>query len=409
MKSLGNNTFRTEEGRFYGRFTINGRRTFRRLASINLRAAREEIQHLQSEHNRSRMGLCTDPLTRTVTLGDLMDRWERAGCPDVRERRPRSGRALEIALRHLRVLRPVFGGMAPGAVRVQDCDRYHDLRIGAVREDRHQAGHRTVELELQTLSNVLTWSVRGGIIPVNPVRHDRPVYQSSRDVRHCTSAMVQTDEDFHRIADALFESRTPALGWQWFLEGLTGCRTCEILGLRWGAGRGEPGYMDDTSLWVHREKHGIFPYVLLDVTPGFSPLRDLVGALRVWHDREYPESPWWLPGDKPGEHLFPTALTLALTRISRRLGLGRLTSHGLRAWHVRVLRSLGVDDSEIAKRLGQRSGVRLVETTYGLPEPGWFGARRADFLPEGRVPAWAAWAPASGEAERVRFPGAVGM
>ena len=409
MKSLGNNTFRTEDGRYYGRFTIAGRRTYRRLASINLRAAREEIQHLQSEHRRSAMGLCADPLTRSLTVGGLMDRYAGAGCPDVRRRRARTGAALGIERRNLDHLRPTFGPLVPAAVRIADCDRYHDIRSAQTRAlfpgNPHRTGGRMVEVELTTLASVFAWAARAGLIPSNPLAGGRPRYSHSDQVRHCTACMVQTDEALHQVADRLLEnplSRT--LGWQLLVEGLTGCRTREILGLRWGAERGQPGFVDDHSLWIQREKHGIFPHVLLDVVPGVSPLRDLLAALRIWHDAEHPGSPWWFPGRWDAQPVAAPALTHALHRIEVELGMGTMTSHGLRAYHVRVLRSLGVDDSEISKRLGHRSGVRLVEQTYGVPEPGWFGGRRLDFLPADRAPAWSPWT----RAEVIAFPAAGG-
>ncbi len=59
--------------------------------------------------------------------------------------------------------------------------------------------------------------------------------------------------------------------------------------------------------------------------------------------------------------------------------------------HVRVLRSQGIDNREIAKRLGQRSDVGLVERVYGRSKPGCFGARKLDFLPESGPPSWSPW------------------
>jgi hypothetical protein len=55
--------------------------------------------------------------------------------------------------------------------------------------------------------------------------------------------------------------------------------------------------------------------------------------------------------------------------------------------NVRVARSQGISDSEIAIRLGQGSGVALVEKTYGTAEPGWIGSKKLDWIPKGEA-AW---------------------
>lgn len=68
---------------------------------------------------------------------------------------------------------------------------------------------------------------------------------------------------------------------------------------------------------------------------------------------------------------------------------------------MRCLRSLGVDDSEISKRLGHRSGVALVERTYGESEPGWFARRELDFMPSDGRPAWSPWLPRTNKATGV--------
>ena len=39
-------------------------------------------------------------------------------------------------------------------------------------------------------------------------------------------------------------------------------------------------------------------------------------------------------------------------------------------------------DTEIAIRLGQSSGVTLIQSTYGVAEPNWIGSMKQDWLPE---------------------------
>ena len=131
-------------------------------------------------------------------------------------------------------------------------------------------------------------------------------------------------------------------------------------------------------------------------------MRECLAALCNWHDTRYhgrTANDWYLPGRDPKQPTAVCSLTQALRRACRALQLPHMVSHGLRAYYVRVLRAQEIDDSEISKRLGQRSGVGLVERVYGLAEPGWFGSKALDWLPAktgqpGDVPvAWAKWLP----------------
>jgi integrase len=394
MKPLGQCLYK-HNGRLYGEFRIFGRRTKRRLQAIAVRAGREEIARKKSDHARARMRLCPDPFAPPVTIASLIRGYRDAGCPD-RKRQPRSGVALNACLHNLETLTAFWGSMQPEEITMGACDRYHDARVGQVTRG---AGHRTVEIELCTLSNLLTWAARADYCRFNPLAAGRPSYRVAGDVRHCNAVMPESDDELHMLANHIMEDpRGEVLGWQLLLEALTGCRTSEILRLRWDAikvgAAGQPGYQDETSLYVKRSKHGIFPYILKDASPQNSALREVLLALRAWHDDRFPTSPWYLPGRSPQEPVDQHSLGHALARACPLLDLPHRTSHGLRAFHVRALRSLGIDDSEIAKRLGQRSGVGLVERVYGRSEPGWFGSGKIDFRPDpaGDIPcAWVKW------------------
>jgi len=120
------------------------------------------------------MGLCADPLTRSLTVGGLMDRYAGAGCPDVRRRRARTGAALGIERRNLDHLRPTFGPLVPAAVRIADCDRYHDIRSAQTRAlfpgNPHRTGGRMVEVELTTPGQRVRLGGAGRPNPVQPAR-----------------------------------------------------------------------------------------------------------------------------------------------------------------------------------------------------------------------------------------------
>jgi integrase len=390
MTYRGDNVAQTAAG-FVGRFQFDGRWTWRKLASITLRSAKEERAKLQADHERAAIGLAEDPFKRRQTVADIVDTYLRVGCPD-RYRRART-KLGEVPTQLARV-KECLGAIRAEELTAADCNRYHDWRVTRVRRGD---GHRTVEIELAQLSGALRWAAGSGLIVGNPLAQGRPTYTAAGDVRHCTATMPASDDELHAIATFLIsDPYSESAGWQLLLEALTGCRTSEVLALRWDASPGRPGQVTEQFLFVDRAKKGehassLFPYVLLDQSPGVSPLRDLLQAMRRWHDQRFPSSPWFLPGRSIEAPSDPGRLTHALKRATAALGLPHRTSHGLRAFYVRTARSLGLPDHEIAMRLGHRSGVQLIERTYGVPEPGWFGQRKQDWRPETVPCAWAKW------------------
>lgn len=387
-QSLGNNLWRQSNGRLYGRFEIHGRRTWRKLASITVKDARAEYLLLQTQHERAQMGLCEDPFADGVQFSALAAQFEAAGFPS--SRRTSGGAAVAA---HVAQLKAFYGTKRLHEIDVVSRNEYHAWRVKRVTRG---AGHRAAELELSTLNTMLRWAashIRGARVDLSTLVSPR--FRTS--VRHCTEVMIRSDEELHLIANHLLgDPRTETCAWQLLFEALTGCRSGEILELRMDAAIDQPGHVSDATLAIRREKGGTFPWILLDVIPGHSPLRDLISAHRRWHATRWPTSPWYFPGRSGSEHSDASRLAHALPVAAKTLGLPHRTAHGLRAYYVSTLRSLGIDDSEVSKRLGHRSGVGLVERTYGEPRPGWYGCRAQDFLPavggDNPVPiAWAGW------------------
>lgn len=370
---------------------IAGRWTWRKLSATTVTRAKIELAALRTRVAEAKVGIALDPYTEQNTINALAKMWLDTNCQD-RNGQGRTGKALKNEQGRLVVLLKYFADKNARSLNPEDCMDYQVWRLKH-RTTKHTSLARSVDLELVTLSNLLSWAAKNTRktgLTFNPIANGRPKFQQSQNVKHCTSSSPQTDEQIHQLAAHLFsDSKSQALGWQLLLEALTGCRTSEILLCRMDATQPrQAGYCDDSALHIHRLKKGIEPWVLFDVIPGHNPLLQCMNAFKQWHRARYKSSPWFIPGRDPSKPAKSTSLTHAIYRACKELGLPRFNSHGLRAYHVRVLRSLRVDDSEIAKRLGQRSGVALVEKVYGVSEPGWFGSKRADFLPETGRPAW---------------------
>lgn len=371
---------------------LNGSKypTKRKLTATTITKAIEEVAALKVRAREATLGLANDPYEKPRGIGDLSQRWVKAGCPG-RDGRERTGNSLDEQKGFLKRLLPFWKHRQVPGVTPKTCREYHAWRTR--RNKKQFRLGRTVDREIDTVRNVLDWAVDEEIIDFNPLakvkRFDNP-----KLVRHCTKVMPRSDEEFHLVAKLLLDmDRSRPMGWQCLLEGLTGARTSEILACRTDAeAPRKPGYYDAHALHVHRCKDGIEPWALLQAAPGHDPLRACLSAFLNWHHIRYPHSPWFIPGIDPQQRAGRHSLTHALHRACDELGIPLITSHGLRAYNVHTLRSLGIPDNEIAIRLGHRSTAQ-VENTYGKCEPGWFGSKKQDFLPEGFSPAWTLWVP----------------
>jgi len=253
------------------------------------------------------------------------------------------------------------------------------------------AGARTTDLELNTLSNALGMARRAGKIDANPIE-GRMHYHSSTSARHCRDLAPKDADELHEIAAALFgDRRSEVLGWQVLFEGLTGLRTNEALGLRMGARSDEPGGLteDGGSLCVRRSKKSGRDNPYVQVHDG---LKQVLEAHKAWHTQRYPLSPWCFPGrdQDGGKPADKSALTKALDRLfDQKVLKKKFTSHGLRAFCVRVRRSNGASDAQIAWEINHVGGVGTLEKVHGSAPPHWVDGKgpKLSWMPKGD-PAW---------------------
>lgn len=370
-------------GHFYERPKVNGKWTYRKLSGRTLKLAKEELAAKRTDQARAVQGLAKDPYApKAKTVGELCAEYQNAGCPD-RQHHPRAGLALEAETTNIVRLLPFWGMRLPEKVTVRDCAKYFYIRKKQVGKG---TGGRTVDMELGTLNNVLTWAVTLGKSNSNPLANGRPRFRNTKTIKHCRDFMPVDGDELHALAAHFFEDpRSEVLGWQLLLEAMTGCRTSEVLKLRWDAKhRGEAGFIEGDWLWLNRAKGGVKPFA--HVHPA---LRDCVGALRLWRERRFPRSPWWLPSPKvDNQPIDRGSLTHALKLAGKLIAKAHRTSHGLRAYYVTVRRSQGISDAQIADEIGDKSGASIIVSTYGSVPPNWRGAPGLSWLPKGE-PAWA--------------------
>ena len=292
--------YKDTKGRFYERPRLHGKATWHRLYSLTLTDARKELATKRADHHRAPLGLARDPYRPQPKVAALLDAYLSAGCPTPRglARAPRT--ALDEA-RRLDTLRQHFG-----TLNVPDLTFERAKAFGT-----QLNAPRSADLHLYTLRNAFRFAVQHGRLDRNPLE-SFPRFRSPREVKHCRGAAPTAADEFHQVATFLLQRQvTEPLAWQWLLQGLTGCRTSEILALQMHADSDQtPGFIEDDWLWLKRSKGGVNPFAL--ITP---QLRDAIAAHHAWHEQRYPKHPHWIPHriDRQA-HADPNALNHALKR-----------------------------------------------------------------------------------------------
>ena len=317
-------------------------------------------------------------------LDVAFDIYEAENYPD-KYLRARPELMLASEKRHCKTLRPFWGRVRADQVTDPKSDEFHDLRVAEIGNER---GDREVELELNTLGNVIRHGKRRGVLPSTVPQPKFPVYCPAASVVHCRKFMPYDADELNRVAGFLYQKKKSAfLGFQADFEGRTGLRSIEAVKLRVDAAPYEPGWISEegTRLYVRRAKgqENERPFVLID-----DFLRELLDAMKRYRELHYPHSPWYFPSYANAmKHVGKCSLTRALARLAKKGLCRKLTSHGLRAFYVTVRRSHGIFDAQIAYEIGHTSGGRTIADVYGKAPASWDGGAPLSFMPKA-APAW---------------------
>ena len=377
----------SKTGTYLRRVQSGGRNTYESLGTAKKPQALKTMQDVQLGEVAVQHGLTIPAARKPVTVRVVIERYRDDGFPDQRGVKRAAGPHLRAEQDAVATLLEYFQTHHAHQITQNDLDAYHDWRLRAVRKG---TGHRSTDLELNTLNNAMKWAVRKQLLKSNPVA-ERVRYYSPTQARHCKDVAPISADDLHTTARLLFaDRRSESLGWQALFEALTGLRTGEALALRMDAAPNEPGWLteDGGSLCVRRSKKAGRENPFVEVHDG---LKVLLVAHRAWHQGRHASSPWFFPGRDSQSKLTTCALTHGLTRLYREQAIARkLTSHGLRAFYVLVRRSNGILDTQIAWEVNHIGGVGTLEKSYGGVPQHWRDGKspRLSWLPQGPL-AWA--------------------
>jgi integrase len=377
-----------EDGVYFLRKRGNGIDTDVSLDTTRKSKAVEARDAYLASRVASKVGIAFEPndRSRQVTVAEAIKRYREDGYPDKKGNPRQAGPHLRCETDACDTLLSFFKSDLVDHLHQDILDRYHAWRKRNIAKG---SGNRTTDLELNTLSNALNWAIRKRLIRHNPITK-RIRYHSSITAKHCKSMAPANADELHVIAGKLFQDhRSETLAWQALFEGATGLRSNEVVAMRMDARPDEPGGLTGNSLCVRRSKKAgrDNPYVEVRLE-----LQQLLEAHKAWHDKRYPESPWFFPGrDKKDDRpISKGALTQALHRLFKDKTIPKkFTSHGLRAFYVLVRRSNGISDSQIAWEINHVGGVATLEKVYGGVPPHWLQGNgpKLGFIPR-KEPAW---------------------
>lgn len=380
MKRIRKNLFR--RGRtFYYRRQEDGKDRWISLETADRARAVELLKQIDQARVMAKIGNGSRPrLTgRYVYLREVLERFEKAGFPRI-DGGDRSERNKKVYAQYSANLKAAIGDTRLDEFNASTWNTYTRDRLA------NGAGEVALDTEMIALRSAYRYCAgfpnETGILEAPRFSWAKRLRRRS-EVNHCRDRQPVDADELHRMARHYLSkpASQAVVGWFVLFQAMVGARLSEMLRLRLDAQNPvEPGYNDGEHLWLYRSKthKGTAPFAIIH-----DDLRELLTAHRNWIDQAYPGSPWFFPCRRdPSQPIEGHAIKSAMAGISKEIGVHRST-HGLRSYYVNVLRSQGVSDSEIALRIGHKSGGQLIVETYGEVLPIKIGWR-----PKNNPPAW---------------------
>jgi len=399
-KAIQNGVYRSEDGRFWLRPIVAGKRTWRKLHALKLKPALEEAADLMVAHRQSIAGICRSPLSRGVDFASVADLYLEENCPNSRGERRNEKFVAEESIK-IANLTKFYGSWALADIQNESLMQYRDWRVKQISKG---TGARTTQMDWCTLSNVLNFAVRRKMAHYNYVGIKRPRLRvdnvsgsiQAEKIRHCREFAPADGNELNLLAHYFFaDPRSEAIGFQMLFEAFTSCRSSEARRLRMDAvNTDQPGFIQGNHLFIARSKHGVYPYVQIT-----EDLKDFLSCHQAWHHATHNGNPWWFPSARlpKGEHLElkplgVQSLNHAMRRASKHLGLPKRTAHGLRSFYATRRRGDGATEAQISAEMGITS-IALLESVYGGRPPNWDGMAKISYWPDNAAPAWHKWKP----------------
>src|ERR1019366_9167345 len=166
--------YENEDGWKYLRVRENGKNNRIPLETMSLRKAVELRDQRRGAQVVAKLGLAVAPddaaAQAKVSVKVVIERYQQDGYPNKKGVARRDSKHLKAEQAYCETLLKFFNGTAPAERLDQNTlDQYHDWRVAQVVAKRPGNGHRTTDLELNTLNNAMRWAVRKKLLKSNPI------------------------------------------------------------------------------------------------------------------------------------------------------------------------------------------------------------------------------------------------
>ncbi len=250
-----------------------------------------------------------------------------------------------------------------GSMPLQRLSPYHIQSMYA--EMATEFKPRTVMVTHTLLHEALKYAVRWGLLSRNPVEATEPP-RRGKD----TEPVMWSVQDILRFLEAANGHRYYHV---YHLAILTGMRRGELAGLQWEQVDLERKLLTVTGQLLYIRRRGLNRSLpKTDRGRRISLSQSAVDLLKQVRRRQLEQKLAAGPAWKETGYVFtsetglpinPGTMTAAFTALVRKLGLPRITLHGLRHAHATLLLSNGVHPQVVSERLGH-SSVKLTLDLY---------------------------------------------
>ena len=320
-------------GVYYALFKRSGKQIKRSLKTTDRQLAERKLGGLRQKVARLNTGAAVNVPFAVITEKKLKEGLAKTWLDTTTSTlKPKSRVRRETALK---ALAPHFTGTVRSITTAK-------IEQWAAQRSREVAG-RTFNMELETLSLVLEYAVREGLILENPAAGVKRMKLSHPEI------LIPTKDQFGKILDTLRQDArsVESASLVEFLA-YSGCRLGEAVGLTWGD-------VHSKTITVTGGEQGTKNRECRTV-PLFPALRRLLEELKNNLDHEPAQL----------EKVFSLqSAKRSLSSASTKLGFPHFTHHSLRHFFCSNAIEAGIDFKAVAGWLGHKDGGVLVARTYG--------------------------------------------
>ena len=344
----GPKVYQREDGRYCGAVQVNGQRRF----YYGRTAA--EVRAKLKEASKAAMTTGSLPTPGTRTLNDLLDAWL-----DVAELRPKTQAGYEATLK---LIRPALGD-----VRLS---RLEPIHLQSLYAELGKTSKRNAYRAHLLLHHALKLAVLWGWLATSPAeRVIKPTYRPARKA-------IWTPAEVGAFLNGTVGHWLHPL---FVVAVYSGLRLGELIGLRWpdvdlpaATLKVEGSLQYVQGQWVRGEPKTAAGRREVALPPAaVAALREQKGlqaATRLRAGAKRAENNLVFTG-RWGGPLWQNTVEKAMQDWCGRLGLPKLTPHGLRHLHASLLLAEGVPITDVSQRLGH-SNVAITGAVYAHALPG---------------------------------------